>query len=102
MGDMTEEFEALRAWKREQREERAAVNITKLKELGVNALEQSKNVFRVNTPVGAVMYYVSSGKWQHRGSVHWGNAQSFANCVKKLQQKTITLVEASKHADVDD
>ena len=73
MGDMREEFDALRAHKREQREARAVVNIESLKVLGIPAIEQSKNVFRVNTKHGAVMYYPPSGKWQHKGKVMHGD-----------------------------
>lgn len=76
VGDMREEFDALRAHKREQREARAVVNTESLRVLGVPATEQSKNVFWVNTPHGAVMYYPTSGKWQHKGKVMWGNVQA--------------------------
>ena len=50
MGDMREEFDALRAHLGAKRAARAVVNIESLKALGVPATEQSKNVFRVNTP----------------------------------------------------
>lgn len=69
MGDMREEFDALKAYHKEQRAEKATVNIGRLQELGVLAVEQSKNVFRVQTCDGAVMYYPVSNKWQHRGKV---------------------------------
>ena len=76
MGDMREEFDALRAHLGAKRAARAVVNIESLRVLGVPATEQSKNVFRVNTPSGAVMYYPTSGKWQHKSRVMWGNVQA--------------------------
>jgi len=77
MGDMREEFDALKAYHKEQREQKATVNIAKLAELDIPAVEQSKNVFRVQTPEGAVMYYPPSNKWQHRGKVHRGDVKAF-------------------------
>ncbi len=77
MGDMVEEMNALKAYHKEKREERAVINISKLKQLGIPAREQSKNVFRIDTEYGAVMYYPPSNKWQHRGRVHRGDLDSF-------------------------
>lgn len=77
MGDMAEEMNALKQYHKEQREEKAAVNIDKLQQMGIPALEQSKNVFRIDTEHGAVMYYPPSNKWQHRGRVHRGDVKSF-------------------------
>lgn len=77
MGDMREEFDALKAYHKERRAERASVNIAQLQELGVPAVEQSKNVFRVQTCDGAVMYYPASNKWQHRGKVFLGVVLDF-------------------------
>lgn len=77
MGDMAEEMNALKQYHKEQREAKAAVNIDKLQAMGIPAREQSKNVFRIDTEHGAVMYYPPSNKWQHRGRVHRGDVQSF-------------------------
>ena len=77
MGDMADDMNALKAYHKEKREARAVVNIGKLKQMGIPAREQSKNVFRIDTQYGAVMYYPSSAKWQHRGKVHWGDVDSF-------------------------
>ena len=77
MGDMREEFDALRAHLGAKRAARAVVNIESLRVLGVPATEQSKNVFRVSTPNGAVMYYPPSGKWQHKGKVMFGDVAAF-------------------------
>lgn len=77
MGDMAEEMNALKQYHKERRAEKATVNIQKLQELGIPAQEQSKNVFRIDTEHGAVMYYPPSNKWQHRGRVYRGDVQSF-------------------------
>lgn len=82
MGDMAEDLNALKQYKKEQRQARAEVNIEKLKELGIPATEQSKNVFRVETIHGAVMYYPPSGKWQHRGRVERGTLEQFRDWLK--------------------
>ena len=55
---------------------------SKLEELGIPAREQSKNVFRIDTEHGAVMYYPPSNKWQHRGKVHRGDIKSFHGWLK--------------------
>lgn len=77
MGDMREEFDALKAYHKERRAERSSVNIAQLQELGVPAVEQSKNVFRVQTCEGAVMYYPVSNKWQHKSKVMRGDVLAF-------------------------
>ena len=74
MGDMADVFNDLKKHKKEQRAIRAESNAGRLAALGINAYEQSKNVFRIG--IGereVVMYYASSGKWQHRGRVHQGS-----------------------------
>ena len=82
MGDMREEFDALKAHLKKRREQKATVNIAKLAELGIPAHEQSKNVFRVQTPDSAVMYYPPSNKWQHRGKVFHGDVAAFHNWLR--------------------
>lgn len=82
MGDMAEDFRALKEYHKERRAEKATVNVAKLEELGIPAREQSKNVFRIDTEHGAVMYYPPSNKWQHRGKVHRGDIKSFHGWLK--------------------
>lgn len=82
MGDMAEDFQALKEYHKERRSEKATVNIAKLEELGIPAREQPKNVFRIDTEHGAVMYYPPSNKWQHRGKVHRGDINSFKGWLK--------------------
>lgn len=60
MGDMREEFDALKEHHKNEREARAAVNVESLAKLGIPAYEQSKNAYRVDTTAGAVMYYPTS------------------------------------------
>lgn len=79
---MAEEMNALKAYHKEQRAHRAVINIDRLKELGIPAREQSKNVFRVDTEHGAVMYYPPSNKWQHRGRTYKGDVISFQGWLK--------------------
>lgn len=82
MGDMAETMNALKEHNKERRQARAEVNIDRMTELGIPATEQSKNGFRINTTKGAVMYYPSSNKWQHRGQVHRGDVLSFQGWLK--------------------
>lgn len=83
MSDMADDFRALKAHNKEQRQGRAEVNIEQLKALGIPAHEQSQNVYRVDTERGAVMYYPTTGKWQHRGAVERGTVQQFKDWLKK-------------------
>lgn len=82
MGDMADTFRAMKAHKAEQREARAVVNIDALHKLGIPAVEQSKNVFRLKTAEGTVMYYVSSNTWQHKGKVMRGDVTAFHGWLK--------------------
>ena len=83
MGDTAAVFNDLKEHKCEQREARAAVNAQALAKLGIPAREQSKNVFRIDTEYGVVMYYVSSNTWQHKGKVARGTAQDLKNWLNK-------------------
>ena len=73
MGDMADVFNDMKQFKKEQRDTRAVNNSERLSALGINAHEQSKNVFRIEFGEREVaMYYPSFNKWQHRGKVHHG------------------------------
>lgn len=75
MGDMAAVFNDLRKAKQEQRAKRSEINMQTLHELGITAQEQSKNVFRIETEYGVVMYYPSSSCWQCKGKIVRGNVQ---------------------------
>jgi len=84
MGDMREEFDALKAWKKERKEKRHDHNVEQLLTDGnVPAREQSKNVWRIDMPAGAVMYYPATNCWQHKGKVYRGDVASFIGWYKK-------------------
>ena len=73
MGEMAEVFNDLKKFKKDQRDARAITNVERLAALGIEAKEQSKNVFRIELgDRQVVMYYPTSGKWQHRGKTHRG------------------------------
>ena len=76
MGDMADVFNDMKQFKKEQRDTRAVNNSERLLALGINAHEQSKNVFRIEFGEREVaMYYPSSDKWQHRGKVYRGTPE---------------------------
>lgn len=77
MSDMGEMFNAMKAYKKIKRDERAVMNEELLLKMGIPAVKQSKNVFRLTTPEGVVMYYPSSDTWQHKGKVGHGDVKSF-------------------------
>ena len=83
MGDTREEFDTLKEHRKNERETRAAVNVESLAKLGIPANEQSKNAYRVDTTAGAVMYYPTSSKWQHRGRTMRGDTNAFHGWLKK-------------------
>ena len=83
MGDMVEEMQALKQLRKERRQANAEVNIEQLLALHIVATEQSKNVFRIDTLEGAVMYYPPSGKWQHRGRVMMGDVIEFRDWLRR-------------------
>lgn len=59
------------------------MTIEELHRLQIPATEQGKNVFRVNSQNGTVMYYPSREKWQHRGKVHEGDVTAFRAWLKR-------------------
>lgn len=77
MGDMVETMQALKQYHKVQRDNRAEVNIARIQELNIPAVEQSKNVFRVDGEYGVVMYYPTSNKWQHKGRNYKGGVLEF-------------------------
>ena len=83
MGDMREEFDALKAWKTERRDVRRTDNAAQLAELGVPIIFQSKGVYRLETHQGAVMYYSASNTWQHKGRVGRGTPEQFKAWLQK-------------------
>lgn len=82
MGDMVETFKAMNQRKKEVRAERAAKNIAKLQDTKLPFYEQGKNVWRLDTPSGAVMFYPASGKWQHNGRTFAGTLQNLESWLK--------------------
>jgi len=87
MGDMGDAFRDHREHMKERREKRTVANAEALAKLGILAREQSKNVFRVDTERGAVMYYPGSNTWQHKGKTYHGNVNDFAGWVTNFQRK---------------
>lgn len=85
MGDMAAVFNDLRKAKQEQRAKRSEVNVQALHELGITAQEQSKNVFRIETGHGAVMYYPSSSCWQYKGKIIRGNVLWLKQWLEELE-----------------
>lgn len=82
LGDAIEYYKDLKELRKEEREQKAKVNKEQLAQMGIAATEQSKNVFRIDTAFGAVMYYPPSNKWQHRGKTHRGDVKSFHGWLK--------------------
>jgi len=80
--EAVEMLKDMKELKREERQVKANCNLALLKELNINAHEQSKNVFRIDTKFGAVMYYPPSGKWQHNGRTMMGDVYTFRDWLK--------------------
>lgn len=83
MGGMAQEMNALKQHVKERREAKATFNIDALQAMGISAREQSKNVFRIDTEHGAVMYYPPSNKWQQRGRLYRGDVSAFKDWLVK-------------------
>jgi hypothetical protein len=83
MGDSAEDFRALKEYHKERRQNCADANIVEMKKLGIPAVEQDKNVYRIDGKFGAVMYYPTSSKWQHKGRVYRGTPSDFKLWLKK-------------------
>ena len=85
MGDMAAVFNDMKAATNERREKRAKLNSEELVKRGIPAVEQSKNVFRVVTHAGAVMYYPGSNSWQFRGKLYRGGITQFQNWIEGIK-----------------
>ena len=57
--------------------------LTALSELGIRASEAGKNLYRVDTDWGVVMYYPAKGFWQHKGRNYHGDAPELKAWLKK-------------------
>ena len=84
MGDMREEFAALK----ERTKERKAVRFDHNLEVVAAAKDipikyQSSGVYRVDTPAGAVMYYPATNCWQHKGKTYRGDGKAFTEWYRK-------------------
>lgn len=82
MSDTIDDMNALKDARKHWATERAEANLGALKQLGIDVYEQSKNVFRMDTPHGAVMYYPTSGIWQHKGRTNRGGVSDFKTWLK--------------------
>lgn len=82
MSDTIEDMKAVKEVQKHWATERAEANLAALKALGIDVYEQSKNVFRMDTAQGAVMYYPAKGIWQHRGRTTRGSVQDFRTWLK--------------------
>lgn len=49
----------------------------------IQAVEESKNQYRIDTDHGPVIYYAKRAKWQHRGRVGTGQLAEFQVWLKK-------------------
>jgi hypothetical protein len=82
VSETIDDMNALKEARKHWRNEDAAANLETLKQQGIEVYEQSKNVFRMDTQHGAVMYYPTSGTWQHHGRTHKGTVQHFKTWLK--------------------
>lgn len=83
MGEMAEIFNGFKQRRKQQREARGQRNAAVMQDVGIQAYEQSKNVYRIDTEDGAVMYYVSSNSWQHKGKAYRGQPTDLKNWLTK-------------------
>lgn len=83
MGETTDDFNALKEFLKNERQGTAEINIVKMQSLNIPAREQSKNVFRVDSVRGAIMYYPTSSKWQHVGKIYHGSVEDFRAWLKR-------------------
>ena len=95
MGDMAEDFRFLSAQLKLRRKNRAEKATQKLAEFSerYGITETQENVFKAVTPFGAVMFYSSSGKTQHKGSMSVGGVENFIRVIERLRSGQVTYVE---------
>lgn len=65
-----------------RRPNKSKVKLEDLIKLGIDASEPSKNVFRIETSIGSVMYYPSSGKWQHKTKTYNGTVEELNKWIR--------------------
>ena len=82
--ETVEDYKALKEAQRTWKNEHAEVNIELLKSLNIPAYQQSKNVYRVDTFHGALMFYPTSSKWQYRGKTYKGDVNALREFLKKI------------------
>lgn len=77
-----EEAREIRQHRRDVRMKRAGVAADLLKKHNIPAIEQSRNVFRIDSDAGTIMYYPSSKKWQLKTKTFRGSFEAFLNFLK--------------------
>jgi len=82
MSEVAEDMQALDAFKRNEKAEREKENLSTLIEAGIVFTSHQKGVVRVQAADALVIYYPSTDKWQYRGRVIKGDANSFVVWLK--------------------
>ncbi len=75
MGELFRDWDKMKAERKAKRHDHNVEVL--LSEAEIPAREQSKNVWRVDTPAGAVMYYPATNCWQHKGKTMRGDVHAF-------------------------
>lgn len=83
MSEMMECMKDIAEARKSNRSKVAERNVTELKRLSIPAVEQSKNVWRIDGPLGAVMYYPTSNKWQHHSRTKAGSVADLRSWLQK-------------------
>lgn len=54
-----------------------------LRGMGLAFTQSGKGVYRLNTPHGAVMYYATRSRWQHRGRTATGTPEEMRQWLRQ-------------------
>lgn len=59
------------------------MDLEELTKLHIPAKEQGKNIYRVDTQFGTVIYYSAKDMWLHKGRHYEGSIEEFRAWLKK-------------------
>jgi len=84
MGDCADDFNALKEYHRQRKQDLYQQNASQLAACGLPFTKDQSGSFKFITPQGTVMFYPSTSKFMHRGKVLRGDARAVEKYVRSL------------------
>lgn len=84
MGDCGEDFKALSAYRKEKKKDRHEDNKSHMIKCGLCYQVDASGSMHFETDKGKVIFYPTTNKYQHKGSVRYGSAKAAEKYIRSL------------------